>query len=287
MKERNNGAWIGLQYVSVLLITAALVWLLVDDLTAVLVIAICWMILLPAFVVAVVSLFGSLKCNTRDKRILSGLHFVNAILLCVWLFYPGTKCDADIMERHYLKYGKRMEEVYCKLYETLTPGCYVEIEFEHGKVSIFHFAGGVEKLDTVQDSSAVIPVYRLPGGLAEIEQNWNPGEEKIDSLLSACGLDRKSLKELQEDLKDVGCISIAMRAVPDSPFVLGFRRVGLGMYSYKIFHQPLSPEEQRELNGWDTDIVFSPYVVFEYAGGAVGSQNFIGKEEYLERKGSP
>lgn len=67
----------------------------------------------------------------------------------------------------------------------------------------------------------------------------------------------------------------------------GFRRVGLGMYSYKIFHQPLSPEDQRELNGWDTDIVFSPYVAFEYAGGAVGTQHFIGKEEYLERKGSP
>lgn len=287
MGNSNNGVWIWLQYISVLLITVALVWLLVDELTAVLVIAICWIIFLPAFVVAVISLFGSLRLNTRNKRILSGLHFVNAVLLCIWLFYPGTKCDADIMEKHYLKYGKRMEEVYCKLYETLTPGCYVEIEFERGKVSIFHFAGSGEKPDTVQDSSAVIPVYRLPGGLAEIEQNWNPGEEKVDSLLSACGLDRKSLKELQEGLKDAGCISIAMKAEPDGPFVLGFRRIGLGMYSYKIFHQPLSPEEQRELNGWDTDIVFSPYVVFEYAGGAVGTQHFIGKEEYLERKGSP
>lgn len=34
----------------------------------------------------------------------------------------------------------------------------------------------------------------------------------------------------------------------------------------------------------DASIVYSPFVVFEYAGGAIGSQNFIGKDEYLKKQ---
>lgn len=285
MEKSNNGIWIAVQYFSVLLIMAALVWLLADNLMAVLVIAFCWLFLLPAVVVALVSLFYSLGRNTLHKRILLGLHFVNVVLVCVLWLNPWTKCDADIMEKHYLKYGGQMEELYCKMCDKLKPGCYVDIEFDHGKVSRFHFACAEETADSLHDSGMTVPVYHLYGGLTDIEQNWNPSEEKVDSLLSACWLDRKALKELKRDLKDVGCISIKMRAVPDGPFVLGFRRIVMGLYSYKIFHHPLSVDEQNALNGWeDTEIVFSPYVVFDYSVGAVGQRNFIGKEEYLEKK---
>lgn len=49
-----------------------------------------------------------------------------------------------------------MEQIYRNLYDKMTPGCYVEIEFEHGDVSIFHFSNGV----------------------GEMESNWEPSEEK-------------------------------------------------------------------------------------------------------------
>lgn len=37
-------------------------------------------------------------------------------------------------------------------------------------------------------------------------------------------------------------------------------------------------------NESDASIVYSPFVVFEYGGGAIGSQNFVGKDEYLKKK---
>ena len=155
-----------------------------------------------------------------------------------------------------------MEQIYRNLYDKMTPGCYVEIEFEHGDVSIFHFSNGV----------------------GEMESNWKPSEEKIDSLLIQSGLDRKFLTWLKKELDEIGCISISMQAVPDAPFCIGFRRIGMGKYDYQIYHRPLSSDDQKKVNESETSIVYSPFVVFEYGGGALGSQNFIGKDEYLKKK---
>lgn len=166
------------------------------------------------------------------------------------------------MEKHYKEYGGRMEQIYRNLYNKMTSGCSVEIEFEHGDVSIFHFSNGNGEMDS----------------------NWDPSEEKIDSLLIQSGLDRNSLIWLQKELDEIGCISISMQTVPDAPFCVGFRRVGMGKYDYQIYHRPLSSDEKKKINESDASIVYSPFVVFEYGGGAIGSQSFIGKDEYLKKK---
>ncbi len=41
---------------------------------------------------------------------------------------------------------------------------------------------------------------------------------------------------------------------------------------------------KRKSSESEASIVYSPFVVFEYAGGAIGSQNFIGKDEYSEKE---
>ena len=166
------------------------------------------------------------------------------------------------MERHYTEYGGRMEQIYRNLYSKMTPGCSVEIEFEHGDVSIFHFSNGS----------------------GEMESNWEPSEEKIDSLLIQSGLNRNSLTWLEKELEEIGCISISLQTSPDAPFCIGFRRIGMGKYDYQIYHRPLSYDEQKKINESDASIVYTPFVVFEYSGGAIGSQNFIGKDEYLKKK---
>ena len=58
----------------------------------------------------------------------------------------------------------------------------------------------------------------------------------------------------------------------------------MGKYDYQIYHRPLSSDEQEKINESEASIVYSPFVVFEYAGGAIGSQNFIGKDEYLKKQ---
>ena len=263
MKLIDKPFWITIQYVCVLFLTVCFAGLLVSAWVFVWFIAVFFWLFIPAVIIACISFICSLRCNSRHKKILLILNVVNILLFSSLFFNPSDRCDADIMERHYTEYGGRMEEIYRNLYNRMTPGCSVEIEFEHGDVSIFHFSNDRD----------------------EIESNWEPSEEKIDSLLIRSGLDRNTLIWLQKELDEIGCISISMQTVPDAPFCVGFRRVGMGMYSYQIYHRALSPDEQEKINeSDDASIVYTPFVVFEYAGGAIGSQNFIGKEEYLRKK---
>ena len=254
--------WITIQYICVVFLTVCFTGLLVSDGIFVWFIAIFFWLFILAFIVACISFICSLRCNSKHKKILLIFNVVNIILFSFLFFNPSGRCDADIMESHYAEYGGRMEHIYRYLYDKMTPGCSVEIEFEHGDVSIFHFSNG--------------------NGV--MESNWDPSEEKIDSLLIQSGLDRNSLAWLEKELNEIGCISISLQAVPDAPFCIGFRRVGMGKYDYHIYQRPLSSDEQKEINESDAAIVHSPLVVFEYGGGAIGSQNFIGKDEYLKKK---
>ncbi|MDE5981358.1 MAG: hypothetical protein K2G61_05330 [Bacteroidaceae bacterium] len=262
MKLTDKPFWITIQYICVLLLTVCFTGLLVSDLIFVWFIAMFFWLFIPAVIVACISFICSLRYNSKHKKILLILNVVNILLFSFLFFNPSDRCDADIMESHYIEYGGRMEQIYCNLYNKMTPGCSVEIEFEHGDVSIFHLSNG-------------------NGGM---DSNWDPSEEKIDSLLVQSGLDRLSLTWLEKELDEIGCISISMQAVSDAPFCVGFRRVGMGKYDYQIYHNPLSYDEQEKINESDASIVYSPFVVFEYGGGAIGSQNFIGKDEYLKRK---
>lgn len=263
MKLTDNPSWITIQYICVLFLTTCLLGIYLPYLAAVWFIAVlfCWLTI-PAVIIDGISFFYSLRCNTKHKKILLTLHVMNILLFSFWFFKLDERCDADIMESHYIEYGGHMKQIYRNLYDKMTPGCSVEIEFEHGDVSIFH----------------------LSNGNGEMDSNWDPSEEKIDSLLTQSGLDKKSLAWLEKELDKIGCISISMEAIPDAPYCIGFRRVGMGKYDYHIYHKPLSSEEQKKINESETSVVYTPFVVFEYGGGAIGSQNFVGKDEYLKKK---
>lgn len=262
MNQTDNPVWIAIQYVCAVIVTVCLIGIIATPVFIFIVVFVLW-VSIPAFIVSFISFLGSLRCNTKHKKILLALHAVNILLLSYLFFSPANRCDADIMEDHYIEYGDNMEQIYRNLYNKLTPGSSVDIEFEHGGVSIFHLSDSADNKDL----------------------NWDPSEEKIDSLLIKSGLDRSSLKWLEKELDEIDCISISMRAAPDAPVYIGFRRIGMGMYGYQIYQKPLSPEKQKEINESDASIVYSPHVVFQYAGGAIGSQNFTGKDEYLKKKG--
>lgn len=225
-------------------------------------IIILYWLFIPAFIISVISFVCSLGCSTRHKKIFLILHSVNILIFALWLFNPNDKCNANIMEKHYRENGNRMDLLYYSLYNRLKPKYYIDIEFEHGKVSIFHISNDTYKWDS----------------------NWNPSEEKIDSLLLQTGLDRAYLNYIKKELKDMHCLSISLCARPDYPFTVGFRRIGLGEYSYRIYNKALSLDEQKEVNEDCSSILYTPYVVFEYAGGAIGNQCFPDKEQYIKSK---
>lgn len=116
-------------------------------------------ITLPVLIVDAVSFFKSLKRDSTHKKILLILNSLNIALFLFWFINPNTKCNADIMEKHYIKYGERMEQINNRLCNEMTPGCKIFIEFEHGKVAIFQDGKGESRL------------------------KWNPSDDRIDSLL--------------------------------------------------------------------------------------------------------
>lgn len=156
MKLSDKPLWITIQYICVLFLSVCLLGLIVSDLIFVWVIAMFFWLFIPAFIVACISFVCSLRCNSKHKKILLGLNGVNILLILFIFLNPFNRCDADIMESHYTEYGRRMEQIYRNLYNKMTPGCSVDIEFEHGDVSIFHFS----------NSSG------------EMKSNWDPSEER-------------------------------------------------------------------------------------------------------------
>ena len=94
--------------------------------------------------------------------------------------------------------------------------------------------------------------------------------------------DMKELKRLLEDF--CGCIGIDVNNYSNSGYSrLLFRRIGMGMYSFRFYDHPLSLEQQDSLNSKENLIVFNDSTVFEYGSGAFGSLDFPGKEEFLEK----
>lgn len=248
------------QYICTSVTLVSLIALQFNDLLILLYCLFIW-ITLPVLVVDAVSFFKSMKRDSTHKKILLILNSLNIAVFLFWFINPFTKCNADIMEKHYIKYGERMEQINNRLCNEMTPGCEIFIEFEHGKVAIFQDGEGESRL------------------------KWKPSDERIDSLLIRNGLDRNSLKWLHKELKNIGCISISTSAVPDRNYRIGFRRIGFGEYSYIIYHNPLSPEKIENINKNDeTSIIYSPHVRFVYGSGAIGSMCFPGKKEYLMRR---
>lgn len=98
-------------------------------------------------------------------------------------------------------------------------------------------------------------------------------------------LDGQYLKILKNHLDDVGCIGIEIDNYHHSRYTtFRFRRMGMGMYSFRLYDEPLTREQQDSLNANECLIVYNDSTVFEFGGGVFGVQHFVGKEEYMAKR---
>ncbi|WP_019949739.1 hypothetical protein [Hymenobacter aerophilus] len=104
--------------------------------------------------------------------------------------------------------------------------------------------------------------------------NWDVkwDSPKADSLLQQLGWTRQTLTTLYDKLDEADCISIAS----GEPSNIGYKRSGMGKFSYNIFAQPMSDSLSRQYSSSCTYIIYKPGVVLEYGGGAIGPQCFPG-----------
>lgn len=99
------------------------------------------------------------------------------------------------------------------------------------------------------------------------------------------GLSEHQIKQLKQSLERVGCIGININPSDSLKYgTLLFRRVGMGLYSYRLYKSPLHKTDLDNINADDRYIVYNDSTVFEYAGGVFGTQIFEGKDSYLQNR---
>ncbi|MBO7427426.1 MAG: hypothetical protein J6U08_01800 [Paludibacteraceae bacterium] len=166
---------------------------------------------------------------------------------------PDTVCNPDIMAEHYEKNAVKMKELIQYTNQALDDSAAVQLEFEHGDVSIFHVSS--------KDESSW-------------SNHWDKyADDKKDSLMAVVGLTSDELEEIQDRLDEVGCIGISTKKDRAS-CVIYFRRVAMGLYSYILYDEPMSEEKKEYYMEDPAYIPYSETVVFEYGGGAIGPQVF-------------
>ena len=220
--------------------------------------AMIWPVVLALVIAAIIALVKGVKRGGRHKKWVLGSFGV--ILLGVIAFLlirlPAYNCNPEKMARHYEKTKDAMDELVAFTLESLGDEQNAFIEFQFGKVSNFRAL-----------SSAT------PEG----------SETTLEGLMYEVGLDEEELASIQKKLKGIKCISL------DTHFPaycdIGYKRVGFALYSYRVFLNPMTPEQRRQVL---TDSQFIPYnykVALMFGGGAVGPQAFSQeyKEEFLKK----
>lgn len=105
------------------------------------------------------------------------------------------------------------------------------------------------------------------------------------SVPQSNALSEQDMEKLKSELEDCGCIGIEINnySCPDYS-TLRFRRIGMGMYSFRLYDRPLTRQRQNSINADECLIVYNDSTVFEFRGGVIGVQYFVGKHEFMETR---
>lgn len=203
----------------------------------------------------------------KRSWVIGGIHrtvvfcaFGLEILALVMFFLirvPAYKCNPDKMAAHYEKYRTDMEDLILNTESALNDGQQMRLEFEHGKVSMFH---------------------------TSTEAHWDVDEELMSKIMSEVGLDNEEFNSIKGQLNSIHCISIDTH-FPDYCDI-GFKRVGMGMYSYRLYLNPMSDKVKNDALSDGHFIPYNETTLLMFGGGAVGPDTFGSeKEDLLHRHG--
>jgi hypothetical protein len=103
-----------------------------------------------------------------------------------------------------------------------------------------------------------------------LQWNLSTSSPEVDSVLATLHWTQDTVQQLKRKLDLASCISIGS----GDPCRVGFQRSGMGMYFYELFSKPIPDSLKDTYNNGCTYIIYSPTVVLEYGGGAVGPQCF-------------
>ncbi len=211
-------------------------------------------IVLPVIGASIVLFIKSFSFANTSWKVYFVWGVIDILLVVVYNVFeaPNNVCDPDIMAEHYEKNALKMKELIQYTNQALDDSAAIQLEFEHGDISIFHvFSKNISW-----------------------SEHWDKDAEgKKDSLMALVGLTSDELEEIEDRLDEMGCIGIRVGKHRAS-CTIDFRRVAMGLYSYILFDEPMDEKEKEYYMGDPAYIPYSETVVFEYGGGAIGPQTF-------------
>jgi hypothetical protein len=193
--------------------------------------------------------------------ILTGIGIVVSIIYFITIFYafaPDKDYSITDLKNNF---EKNKTEIYAlkKYFNEIVPkNRFVEIEFEDDN-TLGRF--GIRTLD-VPGENSVRSMF--------LEWNLKINTEKMGSIIKPLGWTRETLKALKAKLDKANCIQIES----GEPAKIGFKRSGMGMYSFNVFDKAVPDSLKAIYNDSCTYILADDNLVLEYGGGAVGSQCF-------------
>lgn len=165
------------------------------------------------------------------------------------VFNTGRLYTKTEMAEHYKAHRSEFNDAI-NIIDQITAPARVSIEFEKGRVEIFH-----TRINEKYGS------------------NWpNRNQEEVDSIARSIDLSMDDLSMIEDALKETGCIGYNNMRQASRTF--SFSRAGMGMYSYVLFSEAMSDSLQATFNDSCIHVAYNNQVVFEYGGGAIGPQCF-------------
>ena len=202
------------------------------------------------------------------KKILITLSIVIGIIIVAFIGYlliiiaafGGFDKDYSVsdLKENFEKNKTEILELKRYFNEIVPKNRFVDIEFKDD-MTLGRF--GISPLDSTAGNPNVVKF---------LEWDLKINTPKMDSLVTSIGWTRETLKTLKEKLDKANCIQISS----GDPSKIGFKRSGMGMYSFNVFRQPIPDHLIEQYNDSCTYIFVNKELVLEYGGGAFGNDCF-------------
>ncbi len=203
-----------------------------------------------------------LKKILKIILILSGIGFLIFIGYTVMIIYAFGGFDKDYSVtdlKDNFEINKTKIYELKKYFNQIVPkDKFVEIEFEDDN-TLSRF--GISTLDSTRNGF---------NKRMFLEWDLKTDNPRMDSIINPLGWTRETLKTIKQKLDEADCIQIES----GEPTKIGFKRSGMGIYSFNVFDKPIPENLRKKYNDSCTYILVNDKLVLEYGGGAIGSQCF-------------
>jgi hypothetical protein len=188
------------------------------------------------------------------------IGFIAFIVWWIMLINSFGLLDRDYslteLKQQFEKNKKEIYELRRYFIEIVPKKKFVEIEFKNEN-TLFRF--GIKELDSLAGDRPMFLEWHLKTNTA-----------RMDSIIQTLGWTKETLKTLKYKLDKADCIQIES----GNPVKIGFKRSGMGMYSFNVFDKPIPDSLRANYNDSCIYIFVNDRLVLEYSGGAIGNQCF-------------